>query len=397
MPLVPAICTQCGAQIEVDDTHEAGICKACGTAFITENAINNYATYVTNNNIFNGATIIQEDGFQKLVNAAEGYLKLGDLSGAKSVYQNIINDYPQKFEGWYGLWCLEIEDEKKNLRVTKSPLLSKNMENAKKLASSGQMVMINTTIDGFMEAYNRSIEKAKERFNAQFKSFEFFEEYVKDLNKLISCTTVNVRSEVYYKKGELVYDRIIMDYRSKPQKAYVYKILGYNPEASKFVLADNVKEYVYGDYERELAGTLYNYCNIELYAADYLDFPADDYSNEAKVRIYLKEIDSNTEREFRYYEYEKQAKAMGCYIATCVYGSYDCPEVWTLRRFRDYTLDETWYGRAFVKCYYAVSPTLVKWFGKEAWFIRFWKKVLDSFVRRLNNRGVENTKYQDKY
>lgn len=27
----------------------------------------------------------------------------------------------------------------------------------------------------------------------------------------------------------------------------------------------------------------------------------------------------------------------GCYVATCVYGSYDCPEVWTLRRFRDYS------------------------------------------------------------
>ena len=40
MALVPAICTQCGAQIEVDDTHEAGICKFCGTAFITEKAIN---------------------------------------------------------------------------------------------------------------------------------------------------------------------------------------------------------------------------------------------------------------------------------------------------------------------------------------------------------------------
>lgn len=25
----------------------------------------------------------------------------------------------------------------------------------------------------------------------------------------------------------------------------------------------------------------------------------------------------------------------GCYIATSVYGSYDCPEVWNLRCFRD--------------------------------------------------------------
>lgn len=58
MPLVPAICTQCGAQIQVDDTQEAGICKHCGTAFITEKAINNYNTYVTNNNNFAGANVV---------------------------------------------------------------------------------------------------------------------------------------------------------------------------------------------------------------------------------------------------------------------------------------------------------------------------------------------------
>ena len=33
----------------------------------------------------------------------------------------------------------------------------------------------------------------------------------------------------------------------------------------------------------------------------------------------------------------------GCYVATAVYGSYDCPQVWTLRRYRDDTLAETWY------------------------------------------------------
>ena len=42
MPLVPAICTQCGTQIEVDNTHEASVCKHCRTAFITEKAINEY-------------------------------------------------------------------------------------------------------------------------------------------------------------------------------------------------------------------------------------------------------------------------------------------------------------------------------------------------------------------
>ena len=61
----------------------------------------------------------------------------------------------------------------------------------------------------------------------------------------------------------------------------------------------------------------------------------------------------------------------GCYIATCVYGSYDCPEVWTLRRFRDYTLNKSWYGKIFIRLYYAISPMIVKWFGKKVWFRKF--------------------------
>lgn len=87
----------------------------------------------------------------------------------------------------------------------------------------------------------------------------------------------------------------------------------------------------------------------------------------------------------------------GCYVATAVYGSYDCPEVWTLRRFRDYTLDETFVGRAFIKTYYAISPTLVKWFGKTKWFKAMWKPVLDKMVSKLQSKGVESTPYQDKY
>ena len=86
----------------------------------------------------------------------------------------------------------------------------------------------------------------------------------------------------------------------------------------------------------------------------------------------------------------------GCYVATAVYGSYDCPEVWTLRRFRDYILAETWYGRAFIRTYYAVSPTLVKWFGKTEWFKNIWKPTLDRMVNKLNKTGIADTPYNDR-
>ena len=86
----------------------------------------------------------------------------------------------------------------------------------------------------------------------------------------------------------------------------------------------------------------------------------------------------------------------GCYVATAVYGSYDCPQVWTLRRYRDYTLAKTWYGRIFIRAYYAISPTLVKWFGHTKWFKKMWQGKLDRMVANLQTNGIESTPYEDR-
>lgn len=95
-------------------------------------------------------------------------------------------------------------------------------------------------------------------------------------------------------------------------------------------------------------------------------------------------------------ELQHQERNGGCYVATCVYGSYDCPQVWTLRRYRDDTLGSTWYGRLFIRTYYAISPTLVKWFGNTNWFKKLWKGKLDRMVTKLQSKGVEDTPYEDK-
>ena len=89
-------------------------------------------------------------------------------------------------------------------------------------------------------------------------------------------------------------------------------------------------------------------------------------------------------------------KKNGCYVATCVYGSYDCPEVWVLRRYRDDFLANNWCGRTFIKIYYTLSPLLVKCFGKYNWFVNTCKSVLDKLVVQLQIKGFDNTPYNDK-
>ena len=86
----------------------------------------------------------------------------------------------------------------------------------------------------------------------------------------------------------------------------------------------------------------------------------------------------------------------GCYIATAVYGSYDCPEVWTLRRFRDEVLRASVLGRLFIRSYYAVSPGLARHLGSKQLFQKPVKMALDSFVSHLKKAGFRDTPYHGR-
>lgn len=118
---------------------------------------------------------------------------------------------------------------------------------------------------------------------------------------------------------------------------------------------------------------------------------------------FLAELKRIYERHNDEYDYLKslrnslmpKKKSGACYIATCVYGSYDCPQVWTLRRYRDNILSKNFFGRVFIRIYYSVSPTIVKYFGKTDFFQRFWRSRLDILIKKLNNKGITNTPYSD--
>lgn len=114
------------------------------------------------------------------------------------------------------------------------------------------------------------------------------------------------------------------------------------------------------------------------------------------IIVKYKEQNVNYDYLTKIKEKYNNSSSSGCYVATAVYGSYDCPQVWTLRRYRDNTLAKTWYGRAFIKTYYAVSPTIVKWFGDTVWFNKMWRGKLDRMVKKLNEQGYEDTPYTDK-
>jgi hypothetical protein len=88
-------------------------------------------------------------------------------------------------------------------------------------------------------------------------------------------------------------------------------------------------------------------------------------------------------------------KSGGCYVATAVYGSYDSPPVWVLRRWRDEVLQTSAIGRAAIHIYYWVSPRLVTTLGQRRGFTASVRFVLDRLVRKLERSGFSHLPYQD--
>lgn len=122
MALVPAICTQCGANIEIDDTKEAGICQHCGTAFITEKAINTYNNSITNNiNVNTGGNTINitsADKSNEYLIIARKSRDNDDAEKAEKFYTLALEGQPNNWEAnFYSLTILLCK-----LRLEKYPV-----------------------------------------------------------------------------------------------------------------------------------------------------------------------------------------------------------------------------------------------------------------------------------
>ena len=159
-----------------------------------------------------------------------------------------------------------------------------------------------------------------------------------------------------------------------------------------YILGDNV-DALFPDYEELHSVAVEAWKTGIIMHNKLMRYLGNKEGNKNKILQYAEKV---KKYDTSYETPEINTSSGGCYVATAVYGSYDCPQVWTLRRFRDNTLAETWYGRAFIHTYYAISPTLVKWFGHTDWFKKMWKGKLDRMVANLNAEGVEDTPYEDR-
>ena len=144
MALTAAICTQCGAQIQVDESKEAGICPNCGTAFITEKVIHQF---VTQNN-FAGATINVQGGVdtENLYTLARRAVDSSNTDDVLKYYGQIRERNPNDWEAtFFYAWFANSENFDADFKITQDLIL--------KLEPEKQVEALHKIFDFFKNNY----------------------------------------------------------------------------------------------------------------------------------------------------------------------------------------------------------------------------------------------------
>lgn len=401
--MVECKCTNCGSVLSVSSDKDAAICEFCGSAFVVDKAINNY-------NISNNITaeVVNIIG----TSSADFQIRAGVLvkyNGAETdvIVPSTVTHIGQKaFKGCVGLRSVVLPDS-----VT--TICEEAFKECKGLTT---ITIPDSVIDIEYEAFADCTSLTSVRLPQKLTAIStgLFMGCSKLKSLTIPDTVVSICPNAFqycYELSDINFPAKLnyignmafnlctsLDKINLPD---TFTSLGYDdPYAfGGGLCGSSITEFTIPAGVTKILPNTFRNCD-ELFSITIHD-NVKEFAEDALVGCdNLKVICASEQWKKAHWNIhpllESYApKKKGCYVATAVYGSYDCPQVWTLRRYRDYTLQKSYAGRCFVRLYYAVSPFLVEKLGDKAFFKRFCKKILDKITRRLNTKGYSQAPYND--
>lgn len=357
MSIVNTKCTHCGASIQLDSNQKEGFCSYCGSKIKIQDSIGKVQTSHTAN-------------LSNYLNIAGAAIDAGNGEEALEYANKALEADSQSAEAWlvkmqaYGLLC-SISDFRYN-----------------DIATAGKRVLeYDDSEDTKWEVYNYYLEKCRYDLNFFIARLSETDEIKKlyQENLVTSSDAPNLTfSQDVVVQMCMAQEENISRFRSEipPREIKINRKLTQ--------LAAEVAE-LFISYQNTMN------TRLNVYARHV------DDAGMTRYKKYLEQFKQGLSDEMQNTISEDRLtkNLKGCYIATAVYGSYDSAEVCTLRRFRDHALARTWYGRAFIRMYYAVSPLLIRYLGQHKWFRTTCKAPLDSLVDKLLRKGYDNSPYND--
>lgn len=256
-----------------------------------------------------------------------------------------------------------------------------------------------------IESINNSLSNVFKLINSHINDEEEQEHALEEITNRI----INIASDLFYTATKS-YDNLSLEGQIKHAESFIDNT--HACYSLQYNLGDLLEAfYAENDFIIELAVDAWKSAiqmhlkNIEFTKDRRITYIKPNTIHNEDFKIYVsnkkinREIIEKYKIKIKKYEPSYEGPAIPsegyCYIATAVYGSYDSPEVIILRAYRDEVLSKKWYGRAFIRIYYAVSPSVVKHFGKTKWFNRIFKHLLDNQIENLKTNTYVNFEKQE--
>ena len=374
MALIPAKCSQCGGKIEIDDKKKSGKCKFCGTDFITEEVIQNNFTHISNSTNINTKNLTINQGDKNtFLSLARDSEEAGDVTVAIDYYNRVLEFDIDNYDALLGkAFCLFYTSTLANIKVQELTFYIKKGVDSYKKAHKEKLDCFYSTIISKSKNALLTLCKAASRSYGDSPRLRSSATSLK--RELMTALSIHI----------FINDLLSKDYIANGSSNYKNNYVSFQEDGLYIaeMLVEPTPYYdVVGETETiEICDDEFNRINT--------------YYTKSIDRILEIVPDYNLEDHSLQVARNKNYK-QGCYIATAVYGSYDCPEVWVLRRYRDYKLSKSWLGRMFIRMYYKFSPGLARKCCDKKWFNKFWKRKLDKKVEKLRKHGYSSEKYDD--
>lgn len=348
MSIVNAKCPNCGASIQLDNERSEGFCSYCGSKVEVEEA---------QKLMIQGTVKVDtSDELANLYQVARRAKDAGNSENAQKYYDMILVKDPNSWEATFYVTYYQ--------------------------AMQCRIAGISNAALSVTNSFPSVLRLVKEA--------NYSNEEEKDIITEIYLRSLTI-SQMLYEGSKDFYEDTDPEIKYKYAGEHIER--GIYSAAILKLLSSEIEVIFSDKYDELRVEALIK--SINMYQDVFRDI--NKRLEEKDLDLYKEEIEFIKRHKPEFTVTAAKPSESGCYIATSIYGSYDCPQVWTLRRFRDDTLDAFWFGRCFIKTYYAISPTLVKWFGKSAIFKGVFTPILDKMVKSLKNNGVSDKPYNDKY
>ena len=162
--LVPGLCSQCSAVLQLDPNQDAAICPSCGTPFIVKKAISQYNITSQGQLNISNSVIQMGPSAANLARRGHQFLEAGDFDKANEYFEKALDVDVECAEANEGMMLLKLEKQKKQNEAIFANAQQKAADHKYQQAIFAYQELVRREPDNmkYVEAFNETCKRAKE-------------------------------------------------------------------------------------------------------------------------------------------------------------------------------------------------------------------------------------------